>query len=1144
MNESKEYIAFISYRHTPLDKKAAKQVQKSIEGFTVPKELRKLTGGKRLGQVFRDEDELPASSSLSNSITDALDHSRYLIVICTPDLPKSPWCEKEIRYFLETHDRDHLLAVLVDGEPEESFSPYMLHTYDADGQILDDVEPLAANIAGKNHTIDQKKYRKEIFRTYAALIGCPFDALWQRARRARTNALIGLVSGIALVMAGFMTVVLLKNRQITQQNVQIQQQNDQILEKNEQITEQNDQITRQNEELADQKLELEKRVSKALVETGLTKLQDFDVKGAIEDGLAAVDNEDAAVYDPQAEKLLSDALHTYVKDGFYSEVVYRQANDIIDMQISDDGRFLVLLDSGGTIRCLQVEDYTSLWEIRTGDKETKLYLQGQQDRVLYKNKQGLFCAAAADGSTIWEYIHQAPNQFQAISEDGTWFALMDRLGDGYPSQNPVHVLFLNTEDGSERLRSDLDTEEYEEKLFDSYSAIEFGGAFSKNKEWFYCSYPASEAASEESIPSTYSLAWMVNTKTGERTDIFRLDPPDFFSGFYVSDDGNEVFYACQNLQFGGVLSGMSRRGEDGRFPDPDTPKLISQDVNSPDGGATLLYEYMNDPRVFTMLASKEESIICSDDRLILLNTQTGSLSKSISMTGNIRMIRWLDAKKTAFEFVTSDGLLESISIAPGSGSWYKQLRNYEIDQDDILLAVPIGGSLHPVDSERNLQFDLNAEYLTVRKTHPGQILKVSRLSDPDGEEVPMAKRDIDRCSGIYLPEGTDYGMMVCNGQEIVRFDRNTGEETGSASFEENSLNGREYQILDENSLLYKESVFYLDGSTKSYGEGYVGSWDQRYPSVHKLLYNGQILSLRPGVFDAPDLSRYANHTSIDATLTPLWLDGDLIETSAKIETGMFVHEAQMIASDTDNYDMYETCVGSNGLVMQYGRSFKIDGIHLVPSKGRQLVIFDALDGSRKEIEDPCPEDGSLIAALGTRTHVAAIVYETGRAGILNTDTEEMTFLENSYAAGEVVTLGFTEDDAYLLLQTRAGYVDIYDVAAGSRVFSEALSALSPFPPYGTSGGTISAVILPERHLMILDKRFGAGGEGDQVILNMDTWSVVATVSNVYALDPQTQRFYTSRGVSASDKEIIGFPLYDLSRLKAKAQDRLKAYQKE
>ena len=165
LSAPRNYLAFISYRHLPLDREAAVRIQKKIENYAVPKEYREraaaLSGrpdGKKLGVCFRDEDELPASSSLSDSITYALDHTEYLIVICTPDLPQSRWCLEEVRYFLQTHDRDHVLAVLADGTPEQSFPRQLRFLEDESGNVLSEVEPLAANVAGEGHRINNNTF--------------------------------------------------------------------------------------------------------------------------------------------------------------------------------------------------------------------------------------------------------------------------------------------------------------------------------------------------------------------------------------------------------------------------------------------------------------------------------------------------------------------------------------------------------------------------------------------------------------------------------------------------------------------------------------------------------------------------------------------------------------------------------------------------------------------------------------------------------------------------------------------------------------------------------------------------------------------------------------------------------------------------
>ena len=112
-----KYDAFISYRHTALDLSVAKKLHKALETYHIPKSVQKKTGKKRINRVFRDQEELPIGSDLNDNISDALKEAEYLIVICSPDTPGSYWVSKEINTFIELHDREHVLAFLVAGEP-------------------------------------------------------------------------------------------------------------------------------------------------------------------------------------------------------------------------------------------------------------------------------------------------------------------------------------------------------------------------------------------------------------------------------------------------------------------------------------------------------------------------------------------------------------------------------------------------------------------------------------------------------------------------------------------------------------------------------------------------------------------------------------------------------------------------------------------------------------------------------------------------------------------------------------------------------------------------------------------------------------------------------------------------------------------
>ena len=66
-----KYKAFISYRHLEPDRTVAVAVHRLLEKYTIPSRLRR-NGERRLGRIFRDEDELPLSASLSESIQTAL----------------------------------------------------------------------------------------------------------------------------------------------------------------------------------------------------------------------------------------------------------------------------------------------------------------------------------------------------------------------------------------------------------------------------------------------------------------------------------------------------------------------------------------------------------------------------------------------------------------------------------------------------------------------------------------------------------------------------------------------------------------------------------------------------------------------------------------------------------------------------------------------------------------------------------------------------------------------------------------------------------------------------------------------------------------------------------------------------------------
>ena len=162
------YDAFISYRHTKLDKAVANKLQKQLERYVPPSSAMNGKTVKKL-RIFRDETELPTSSNLSDDIRTALDKSRFLIVICSKTTAQSKWCMQEITYFKELHGgkTDKIITLLTEGEPSEVFPPELcteIRTIsNADGTTHTetiDVEPLAANVSASTERESLRKLNR------------------------------------------------------------------------------------------------------------------------------------------------------------------------------------------------------------------------------------------------------------------------------------------------------------------------------------------------------------------------------------------------------------------------------------------------------------------------------------------------------------------------------------------------------------------------------------------------------------------------------------------------------------------------------------------------------------------------------------------------------------------------------------------------------------------------------------------------------------------------------------------------------------------------------------------------------------------------------------------------------------------------
>lgn len=397
MEYDSAFTAFISYRHKPLDAYVASLLHKGLEHYRVPGSIAQKTGKKRLGRMFRDNEELPITSDLTSSIMDALDRSTFLIVVCTPDAPKSPWVLREIEYFLKHHPQNNILTVLAAGVPDESF-PALLTTRQQDGVngelAGEPVEPLAADVRASTRAETKRKLKKEITRLAAAILNCPYDMLCQRERVYRNRIKAGIAAVTVVTLSTFIAMLLIKNANI-QRNLRSAQIN-------------------QSRYLSD--------VSARLFESG-------DRLAAIQVAIAALPDETQdRPFVPEAEYALSNALLAYGRGAnMYPAMALKTDANIGKIALNQDGSRALILDDNCNIYCFDTATGARLW------KKPFAYYAEKSDAFLsicnvhalsapaaflVSNGNDIICLSEADGAPIWQYTSEADSvRFCAISEN-------------------------------------------------------------------------------------------------------------------------------------------------------------------------------------------------------------------------------------------------------------------------------------------------------------------------------------------------------------------------------------------------------------------------------------------------------------------------------------------------------------------------------------------------------------------------------------------------------------------------------------------------------------------------------------------------------------------------------------------------------
>ena len=215
-SDSYKYWAFISYSHRddqvkwPWQRRWGAWLHRALESFRIPANLVGSesplgTIPKRLVPVFRDRDELPSSANLQDSVREALEQSRTLIVICSPDSARSQWVNEEVLTFKRLNRSNRILALIIRGEPnaedkpgvpnaEECFCPALQYEW-IDGELSTRrAEPVAADARAVGDGP-----RDAFLKLIAGVLGVSFDTLKRRELQRRNRRLM-LASAAALLL--------------------------------------------------------------------------------------------------------------------------------------------------------------------------------------------------------------------------------------------------------------------------------------------------------------------------------------------------------------------------------------------------------------------------------------------------------------------------------------------------------------------------------------------------------------------------------------------------------------------------------------------------------------------------------------------------------------------------------------------------------------------------------------------------------------------------------------------------------------------------------------------------------------------------------------------------------------------------------
>ena len=214
-----KYFAFISYRGA--DVEIAKKLQKKFNNFKLPSSYINPFDetNHRMQPVCRDRDNF-VGGELSAQIKDAIDHSMYVVMVCTPNMTRNEdqtnYVNDEIQHLIDTGRLNRLIP-LVFGGTIYSTEDYVKAGRGIDEPFPDECLPYALRKWMEDHAshdfalnifnIEEQGERDEekmFLRCVATILAEEFTKLWDRfkvERKKREKMLLASAFAAICVVA-------------------------------------------------------------------------------------------------------------------------------------------------------------------------------------------------------------------------------------------------------------------------------------------------------------------------------------------------------------------------------------------------------------------------------------------------------------------------------------------------------------------------------------------------------------------------------------------------------------------------------------------------------------------------------------------------------------------------------------------------------------------------------------------------------------------------------------------------------------------------------------------------------------------------------------------------------------------------------